>query len=519
MERLTQQLQHEKAVLPSSTVQRLQALLCQKDKDIQRLQALLKEQQQQQIDLHKQLKQQQAQHLRLQPQPLAVAPGPDPFSNLACDAVDGGTPLRQQRQTAALASPQQVQRLLKVQSLAGDRSSPRGSSGVQSASVRHRSAPGSNVTLSFTELDVWPPSRAEHVPHQQPQQALQQDVDAHSGTVRATGLERSVSRNNGSSISAPVSSAGSTSMRLSVAATRALSMPLDDPPLHHLHGEPTKQQQNHQLQQSEHAAGEPASAARLAGSSKASERLQRDTSLRASRNSRLQGQSELLAAALLAESSHDSDTVAVEPLSVSLPGSLMSTEKPASSAVSRTVSGSGQGDTVLQATTSGGYDPDRLRRSLSGAAASFRPSRAHSKTGSTAGGGGSSMIRTSDAEEPTGTLMRSSSHAASIKSAMRRSSQQSEGSLRPPLQVMSAVQRNVSFGQSAGAEEARQAAHDRVGVAGKTRAALEPATRRHSSSSGTEAVTRALHGSLTGSRRQQEAVLQKAAQLLAEDSD
>jgi hypothetical protein len=228
----------------------------------------------------------------------------------------------------------------------------------------------------------------------------------------------------------------------------------------------------------------------------------------------MEDQSQMVAAALLAESS-ESD---VEPDNICPPqppppsAAAAAAVAAGKSAVSGTAAAGGGGTRVgrsvsgggvessqsrfmtssqLLEAASGGYDADRLRRSLSssGTDPAARASRvaAIAASGFAPAGGG----------ERAGKRM--SSHAAHVEAVMRISNSSSNSGRVQPSEQSVPVSRGVSMAQRSvifkeGGGQGGQLGGVGVRVLGSG-------------------------GSLSGSQKQQEAVLQKAAQLLAEDSD
>lgn len=483
LEQLRQQLQAAQTVSPSSTAQRLQALLVQKDKDIQRLQQELQRQQRLTDEL------QQKNTL-----PAAASAAAAPASVI----ID--MPMTEPQQQRAeperlVASPEQLQRLLRVQSSRDARKpedSGRGSTDLHPRALQPRGVSGSAVKLSYSEQQAWPPAVADATGSQS-SSSMQQPAQQQEGRpgskslLTPAHLERSLhhSASSADGSFASRSRFGNSSKQLSLAASRAQALPLEGPQQHHLEALGMLKHQQQQEGQGTSSGG-PAAAGRatLAAAAAGAHSV--------NHSRRLRGQSQAVAATLLAESSGSDLEAEGRNADAGRRGLLTASE--------------------LLAVASGGYDAERLRRSLSGTDPAARASR----IASIAAG---STPTVTDAEAPRQSL----SHVTRVEAVMRASGSNSRADTtsKPQSRVKSLVQRSSSTrgppqqnGELQPPASANPSAAGQLG-AGSRLGSFQAAGR----SSEAPGVRTFRSSSLGGSRKQQEAVLHRAAQLLDEDSD
>jgi hypothetical protein len=493
LEQLRQQLQAAQSVSPSSTAQRLQALLVQKDKDIQRLQQELQRQQRMADEL------QQQNSLSA---PAIAAAGP---ASVVIDMPMTEPQPQQQRgePDRLVASPEQLQRLLKVQSSRDTRKPEdgRGSTESHPRALQPRSVSGSAVKLSYSQQQAWPPAAAaapgsQGSSVQQPAQQQQEGRPASKSLLTPAHLERSLHHSASSAAGsfASHSGLGNSSKQLSLAASRAQALPLEGPQQHHLEAVGMLKHPQQQEGQGNNSAGPAAAAGRSVSAGRAALAAAAAAGAHSANHSRrLRDQSQAVAATLLAESSGSDLEADSRNVDTSRRGLLTASE--------------------LLAVASGGYDAERLRRSLSGTDPAVRASRiasiaagpAHAATG---------------AEAPGQSL----AHVSRVEAVMRASSTNNgaEPTSKPQSRVESLVQRSASSrGPPQQNREPLPSANANPSAPGQlgtgSRLGSFQAAGRSSEAQGVRAFGSG--SSLGGSRKQQQAVLHRAAQLLDEDSD
>jgi hypothetical protein len=400
-----------------------------------------------------------------------------------------------------VASPEQLQRLLRVQSSRNATKpevSNRGSLELQSRALQPRSLSGSAVKLSYSEQQAWPPAAAAASGSRSGsiQQAVQQQEGrpASKSLLTPAHLERSLhhSASSADGSFASRSRFGNSNKQLSLAAARAQALPLDGPQQHHL--EALGMLKHQQLQEGQGtSSGVPAAAGRSMSAGRtalATAAAAGAPSVNHSR--RLRDQSQVVAATLLAESSGSDLEAEGRGADTTRRGLLTASE--------------------LLAVASGGYDAERLRRSLSGTDPAARASRiALIAAGSTPAA--------TDAEAPRQSL----AHVTRVEAVMRASSSNScaDTNSKPQSRGESLVQRSSSTrGPPQQNGELQPSAGANPGAAGQlgagSRLGSFQAAGRSSEAQGVRTFS---SSSLGGSRKQQEAVLNRAAQLLDEDSD
>jgi len=516
LERLRQQLQVQQAASPSSTTQKLQALLMQKDRDIQRLQQLLQEQQQQQVALQEQLQQRQIQLQQLQQQQQQLqgaAAAPATAAGRSIPAVQQQQQQQDSQQELPVASPEQLQRLLRVQSSSSGRSNAalaNSSSTVRAPASYSRSMSGAAARLSFSEQDVWPRGDTSHqAAAAQPtqQQEVQAGPTANRSLLTPAHLQRSLHHSSSSTRSSFASRTGSdsgSSKQLSIAASRAQALPLEGPSQQHLEALGLKTLWQQPADQSSRDGAAVRGLTSTRGSAAAVP----------VRNSRREGQSQLVAAALLAESS-ESDVERHDTRRAAQHSTGGAAGREASRSSSLLTESATQRPSQLMSVVAGGYDAEQLRRSLSGTAGSRPDHRVTSAPGSAAAGASAG---------PGASLTRASSVSSSVRPVLKGSVHSEPSSLQPS-RAASMAQRAVSFkaerrdGPALLTVQEAAARASGGGGGGGGAAAAQAGVQGAEGEGTTQGRQLRASGSLTGSRRQQEAVLQKAAALLADDSD